>query len=309
MVSLRRTIPDLEFYDDSFEIKNIKPLEVDIDDFLNALKDINPSAIREIFVDIPKVTWAQVGGLSDVKEKLTDSVIMPLKHRDLFESANVKPPKGILLTGPPGTGKTLLAKALANQSNVNFISVKGAELISKFVGESEKSVREIFRKAKQVSPAIIFFDEIEALAPMRSDADSNRVSERVVSQLLAELDGIEELVDVFVLASTNRVDMVDPAILRSGRFDLIIEIPYPSHNEILEILKIHTKEKPLENDVVLKDIASKMRGITGADIELICNRASIISIRDHLKNKKRVLKISNKHFNQSLKEFSNRNRT
>lgn len=309
MVSLRRTIPDLEFYDDSFEFKNIKPLEVDIDDFLNALKDINPSAIREIFVDIPKVTWAQVGGLSDVKEKLIDSVIMPLEHRDLFESANVKPPKGILLTGPPGTGKTLLAKALANQSNVNFISVKGAELISKFVGESEKSVREIFRKAKQVSPAIIFFDEIEALAPMRSDADSNRVSERVVSQLLTELDGIEELVDVFVLASTNRVDMVDPAILRSGRFDLIIEIPYPSHNEVLEILKIHTKEKPLENDVVLKDIASKMRGITGADIELICNRASIISIRDHLKNKKRVLKISNKHFNQSLKEFSNRNRT
>ena len=178
MVSLRRTIPDLEFYDDSFEFKDLKPLLVDLDDFLNALKDINPSAIREIFVEIPKISWAEVGGLAEVKEKLTDSVIMPLKHRDLFESANVKPPKGIMLTGPPGTGKTLLAKALANQSNVNFISIKGAELLSKYVGESEKAIREVFQKAKQVSPAIIFFDEMDALAPKRSDADSNRVSER-----------------------------------------------------------------------------------------------------------------------------------
>jgi len=231
---------------------------------------------------------------------------MPLKHRDLFESANVKPPKGIMLTGPPGTGKTLLAKALANQSNVNFISVKGAELLSKYVGESEKAVREVFQKAKQVSPTIIFFDEMDALAPKRSDADSNRVSERVVSQLLSELDGIEELVDVFVLASTNRVDMVDPAILRPGRFDMIIEIPPPNESEILDILTIHTKQKPLEKDVNLEKLAAKMTGMTGADIELICNRASIISIRDHLKNKKRVLKISNSHFDQSVKEFKSR---
>jgi len=309
MVSLRRTIPDLEFYDDSFEFKNLKPLLVDIDDFLNALKDINPSAIREIFVEIPKISWDEVGGLTEVKEKLTDSVIMPLKHRDLFESANVKPPKGIMLTGPPGTGKTLLAKALANHSNVNFISIKGAELLSKYVGESEKAVREVFQKAKQVSPAIIFFDEMDALAPKRSDADSNRVSERVVSQLLTELDGIEELVDVFVLASTNRVDMVDPAILRSGRFDMIIEIPPPSESEILDILTIHTKQKPLEKDVNLKKLAAKMTGMTGADIELICNRASIISIREHLKNKKRVLKVSNIHFDQSVKEFKDRTKT
>ena len=309
MVSLRRTIPDLEFYDDSFEFKDLKPLRVGIDDFLNALKDINPSAIREIFVEIPKISWNEVGGLAEVKEKLTDSVIMPLKHRDLFESANVKPPKGIMLTGPPGTGKTLLAKALANQSNVNFISIKGAELLSKYVGESEKAVREVFQKAKQVSPAIIFFDEMDALAPKRSDADSNRVSERVVSQLLSELDGIEELVDVFVLASTNRVDMVDPAILRSGRFDMIIEIPPPNESEILDILTIHTKQKPLEKDVNLKKLAAKMTGMTGADIELICNRASIISIRDHLKNRKRVLKISNNHFDQSVKEFKSRAKT
>ncbi len=309
MVSLRRTIPDLEFYDDSFEFKDLKPLLVGIDDFLNALKDINPSAIREIFVEIPKISWDEVGGLADVKEKLTDSVIMPLKHRDLFESANVKPPKGIMLTGPPGTGKTLLAKALANQSNVNFISIKGAELLSKYVGESEKAVREVFQKAKQVSPAIIFFDEMDALAPKRSDTDSNRVSERVVSQLLTELDGIEELVDVFVLASTNRVDMVDPAILRSGRFDMIIEIPPPNESEILDILTIHTKQKPLEKDVSLEKLAAKMTGMTGADIELICNRASIISIRDHLKNRKRVLKVSNSHFDQSVKEFKDRTKT
>ena len=306
MVSLRRTIPDLEFYDDSFEFKELQPLLVSIDDFLNALKDINPSAIREIFVEIPKISWAEVGGLTDAKEKLTDSVILPLKHRDLFEAANVKPPKGLLLTGPPGTGKTLLAKALANQSNVNFISVKGAELLSKYVGESEKAVREVFQKAKQVSPAIIFFDEIDALAPKRSDSDSNRVSERVVSQMLTELDGIEELVDVFVLASTNRVDMVDPAILRSGRFDMIVEIPPPIGEEIIEILEIHTKEKPLDNDVSLKKLANKLKGMTGADIELIANRASIIAIRDHLENKKRVLKISNSHFDQSVKEFKSR---
>jgi len=309
MVSLRRTIPDLEFYDESFEFKNLEPLLVGIDDFLNALKDINPSAIREIFVEIPKISWNEVGGLAEVKEKLTDSVIMPLKHRDLFESANVKPPKGIMLTGPPGTGKTLLAKALANQSNVNFISIKGAELLSKYVGESEKAVREVFQKAKQVSPAIIFFDEMDALAPKRSNGDSNRVSERVVSQLLTELDGIEELVDVFVLASTNRVDMVDPAILRSGRFDMIIEIPPPNESEILDILTIHTKQKPLEKDVNLKKLAAKMTGMTGADIELICNRASIISIREHLKNKKRVLKVSNIHFDKSVKEFKDRTKT
>jgi len=309
MVSLRRTIPDLEFYDDSFDFKELKPLEVDIDDFLNALKDINPSAIREIFVEVPKTSWAEVGGLTEVKEKLTDSVIMPLKHRDLFESANVKPPKGIMLTGPPGTGKTLLAKALANQSNVNFISVKGAELLSKYVGESEKAVREVFQKAKQVSPAIIFFDEMDALAPKRSDSDSNRVSERVVSQMLTELDGIEELVDVFVLASTNRVDMVDPAILRSGRFDMIIEIPPPNESEIQEILKIHTKQKPLDKEISMKKLASKMKGMTGADIELICNRASIISIRDHLKNRKKVLKVSDSHFDQSVKEFKSRAKT
>ncbi|MGI9533714.1 MAG: CDC48 family AAA ATPase [Thermodesulfobacteriota bacterium] len=308
MIALRRTLPDLEYYDESFEFEDIKPLMVNMNDFLEALKEINPSAIREIFVEIPKVTWDDVGGLSDIKDKLTESVILPLKHKDLFKSANVKPPKGILFSGPPGTGKTLLAKALANQSNINFISVKGAELLSKYVGESEKSIREVFRKAKQVSPSIIFFDEIDAVAPLRQDIDSNRVSERVVSQLLTEMDGVEELVDVFVLASTNRIDMVDPAILRSGRFDLILNMPYPDVNEINEILKIHTRDKPLNKDIKLENIASKLKGLCGADIELICNRSAILAIRDHLINTKRVFTISVKHFNKSIREFKNRNK-
>lgn len=304
--SLRRTVPDLEFYDDSFDQKNIKPLQVKMNDFLDALKEIEPSAIREIFVEIPKVSWNDVGGLEQIKEKLAEAVILPLKHKDLFEEAHIKPPKGVLLSGPPGTGKTLLAKALSNQSNVNFISVKGAELLSKYVGESERSVREVFIKAKQVSPSIIFFDEIDAIAPSRSDSDTNKVSERVVSQLLAEMDGVEELVDVYVLAATNRIDMVDPALLRSGRFDLIVEMPAPTKNEILEILKIHTKNKPIDSDVKLTDLTSKMAGFTGADIELVCNRASILAIKNHLNSKKRVFKISKKHFISSIKEIKKR---
>ena len=308
MIALRRTMPNLELYDESFEFEDAKPFKVKMNDFLEALKEVNPSAIREIFVEIPKVTWDDVGGLGEIKEKLTESVVLPLKHKDLFKSANVKPLKGILFSGPPGTGKTLLAKALANQSNVNFISVKGAELLSKYVGESEKAVREVFQKAKQVSPSIIFFDEIDAIVPHRKDMDSNKVSERVVSQFLIEMDGIEELVDVFVLASTNRIDMVDPAILRSGRFDLILEMPYPDVNEICDILKIHTKDKPLSKDVNLENIASKLKGLSGADIELICKRSAILAIRDHLMNNKRVFTISNKHFNKSIREFKNRSK-
>ncbi len=302
MITIRRVLPDLEFYDELFEFKDLKSFTVTMDDFLEALKKVSPSALREILIDIPKITWDDVGGLEGIKEKLTESVILPLKHKELFKSAKVKPVKGILFSGPPGTGKTLLAKALANQSNVNFISVKGAELLSKYVGESEKAVIEVFRKARQVSPSIIFFDEIDAIAPHRS-INSNRVSERVVSQFLTEIDGIEELVDVFVLASTNRIDMVDPAILRAGRFDLILEVPYPGADEICEILKIHTSDKPLNKDVDLKKIASKLSRLSGADIELICKRSAILAIKDHLAGRKGVLTIANKHFNKSIREF------
>ncbi len=302
MITIRRVLPDLEFYDELFEFKDLESFTVTMDDFLEALKKVSPSALREILIDIPKITWDDVGGLEGIKEKLTESVILPLKHKELFKSAKVKPIKGILFSGPPGTGKTLLAKALANQSNVNFISVKGAELLSKYVGESEKAVIEVFRKARQVSPSIIFFDEIDAIAPHRS-INSNRVSERVVSQFLTEIDGIEELVDVFVLASTNRIDMVDPAILRAGRFDLILEVPYPGADEIYEILKIHTSDKPLNKDVDLKKIASKLSRLSGADIELICKRSAILAIKDHLAGRKGVLTIANKHFNKSIREF------
>lgn len=302
MIALRRTLPDLEFYDESFEFENTNSFRVNMDDFLEALKGVNPSAIREVLIEIPKVTWNEVGGLEEIKEKLIESVALPLKHKELFKSAKVNTIKGILLSGPPGTGKTLLAKALANQSNVNFISIKGAELLSKYVGESEKAVREIFRKARQVSPSIIFFDEVDAITPHRN-IDSNRVSERVVSQFLTEIDGVEELIDVFVLASTNRIDMVDPAMLRSGRFDLILEVPYPDVREIYEILKIHTNHKPLNKDVNLQDIASKLKGLNGADVEFICKRSAILAIKDHITSKKRVFTICNKHFNKSIKEL------
>ncbi len=280
------------------------PLKVGMDDFLEALRDIEPSAIREILVEIPKVTWENVGGLEDIKDNLIESVIWPMKHKNFFEAMNVRSPKGILLHGPPGTGKTLLAKALANKCGINFISIKGGELLSKYVGESELAVREIFKKAKQVSPCIIFFDEIDALAPIRSDSNTTKVSERVVSQLLTEIDGVEELPDVQILAATNRVDMVDPALLRSGRIDLILEIPTPESKEIEQILKIHTKDKPLGSDIKLKGIVKSLTGKTGADIELICNRASLFAIKEHINGNKKNIKVYKRHFTQSIDEFN-----
>ncbi|MGH7892849.1 MAG: AAA family ATPase, partial [Thermodesulfobacteriota bacterium] len=245
MKSLRKTLPDYDDGEEEFMFKNgnITPIRVGMGDFMEALKEVEPSAIREIFVEISEVTWDDIGGLREIKDKLVEAVIWPIIHKDLFEITDTKAPKGILLCGPPGTGKTLLAKALANQSGANFISVKGAELLSKYVGESEQAVREVFKKAKQVAPCIVFFDEIDALAPPRRGSDGTRVSERVVSQLLTEMDGVEDLREVLILAATNRIDIVDPALLRSGRFDLIFNIPYPDDDELYEILKIHTRGK------------------------------------------------------------------
>jgi len=304
MKSLRKTLPD---YDSEEELHlgngNLTPIKVGMSDFMDALKEVEPSAIREIFVEISEVTWDDIGGLKDIKEKLVEAVIWPLQHKDLFEITDTKAPKGILLCGPPGTGKTLLAKALANQSGANFISVKGAELLSKYVGESEQAVREVFKKAKQVAPCIVFFDEIDALAPPRRESDGTRVSERVVSQLLTEMDGVEDLREVLVLAATNRIDIVDPALLRAGRFDLIFNIPYPDEDELLEILKIHTRGKPIARDAKLTDIARKSRGLSGADIELLCQRASIIAIREHLRNRKKAIKITEGHFDEALEEI------
>jgi len=305
MKALRRSLPDFDEEEDKVETenRNIRPITVEMSDFMDALKEVEPSAIREIFVEISKVTWEDIGGLNDIKEKLVEAVIWPFTHKDLFEIAEAKAPKGILLCGPPGTGKTLVAKALAKQSGANFISIKGAELLSKYVGESEHAVRDVFKKAKQVAPCIIFFDEIDALAPCRRQSDGTRVSERVVSQLLTEMDGIEDLREVLILAATNRVDIVDPALLRAGRFDIILNFPYPEEKELYEILKIHTRRKPIAKDAKLKEIAAQALGFSGADIELLCQRASMIAIREHIKNRKKSLKITGAHFAEALKEI------
>ena len=305
MKSLRKTLPDYDDGEEEFMFKNgnITPIRVGMGDFMEALKEVEPSAIREIFVEISEVTWDDIGGLREIKDKLVEAVIWPIIHKDLFEITGTKAPKGILLCGPPGTGKTLLAKALANQSGANFISVKGAELLSKYVGESEQAVREVFKKAKQVAPCIVFFDEIDALAPPRRESDGTRVSERVVSQLLTEMDGVEDLREVLILAATNRIDIVDPALLRSGRFDLIFNIPYPDEDELYEILKIHTRGKPIAKDAKLKEIARKTSGLSGADIELVCQRASIIAIREHLRNRKKAIRITEGHFDEALSEL------
>ncbi len=305
MKALRKSLPDFDEDENNVESKdqNIRPILVVMSDFMDALKEIEPSAIREIFVEISKVTWEEIGGLKDIKQKLVEAVIWPLTHKNLFELTEAKAPKGILLCGPPGTGKTLVAKALANQSGANFISIKGAELLSKYVGESEHAVRDVFKKAKQVAPCIIFFDEIDALAPCRRESDGTRVSERVVSQLLTEMDGIEDLREVLILAATNRADIVDPALLRAGRFDIILNFPYPEEKELYEILKIHTRGKPISKDVKLKEIAALAKGFSGADIELLCQRSSMIAIREHIKNRKKSLKITPAHFTEALQEI------
>jgi transitional endoplasmic reticulum ATPase len=308
MKSLRKTLPDYDDGEEELLLKNgnLTPIKVGMGDFMEALKEVEPSAIREIFVEISEVTWDDIGGLKDIKDKLIEAVIWPIIHKDLFEITDTKAPKGILLCGPPGTGKTLLAKALANQSGANFISVKGAELLSKYVGESEQAVRDVFKKAKQVAPCIVFFDEIDALAPPRRESDGTRVSERVVSQLLTEMDGVEDLREVLILAATNRIDIVDPALLRSGRFDLIFNIPYPDEDELHEILKIHTRGKPIAKEAMLREIAGKTAGLSGADIELLCQRASIIAIREHLRNRKKAIKITEGHFNEALSELKSK---
>lgn len=306
MKALRDIMPEIDLDRGAFPFDDLSTLRVNLNHFLAALRDIEPSAVREIFVEIPKVTWEDVGGHDEIKEVLTESVVWPLMYKDLFQATRTKPPKGILLYGLPGTGKTLIAKALANESGVNFISVKGAELLSKYVGESEQRIKEIFRKARQVAPCILFFDEIDALAPSRRNAEGERVSERVVSQILTEMDGVEELNGVLILAATNRIDMVDPALLRAGRFDMFLEVKYPDEKSTLEILKIHTRGKPLAKDVKLEEIARNIHGFSGADIELLCHRASVIAIRRHLEKRKGILKITQSHFHEALKEASSK---
>jgi transitional endoplasmic reticulum ATPase len=257
----------------------LKELKVTMRDFLDAMKTIQPTLLREVYVEVPKVRWSDIGGLDNVKQQLREAAEWPLRFPELFERSGITPPKGILLFGPPGTGKTMLAKAVATESGANFIAVRGPEILSKWVGESEKAIREIFRKARQAAPTVIFFDEIDAIAPMRGYAHDSGVTERIVNQLLAEMDGIVPLNKVVVIAATNRPDILDPALLRPGRFDRLIYVPPPDKGARVEILKVHTRSVPLAEDVSLEEIAEKTEGYTGADLEALVREATINAMR------------------------------
>jgi len=286
MSALRKILPKIDFELADIPYETLMALEVTMDNFAEARKEVEPSAIREVFVEIPNVKWEDVGGLQEIKEDLKEAIEWPLKYSALFETAGTKPPKGILLYGLPGTGKTLLAKAAANESGVNFISVKGPQLISRYVGESERGVREIFKKAKQAAPTILFLDEIDSLVPRRGSSSTDaHVTERVISQFLTEMDGIEELKGVVVLAATNRLDLIDPALLRSGRFDLLLEMPVPDEKTRVEIFKIHTKNMPLAKDIDLEKFAHQTDNKVGSDIEFICHKAAMLAIREFVDKK------------------------
>jgi transitional endoplasmic reticulum ATPase len=280
MICLRRIMPDIDFGLTSIPYEQIAKLEVTRDDFQAALRDVEPSAIREVFVEIPDVRWQDVGGLEAVRQRLQEAIEWPLKYPQFFEQAGIRAPKGILLSGPPGVGKTLLAKAFANESGVNFMSVKGPALMSKYVGESERGVREVFHKARQAAPCIVFFDEIDALLPTRSAGNTDsHVSERVLSQFLADFDGIEELNGVLVLGATNRLDILDPAVLRPGRFDEIVELPLPDEAERRQIFQVHLRGKPLTPGIDPVELAARTEGLSGAEIWAICHRAALKALR------------------------------
>lgn len=278
MLALRQALPQLESKAEMTPLALISDLQVKQDHFLQALTEIEPTAIREVFVEVPHVSWEEVGGLDEVKQELREAVEWPLYYPELLQRADATPPKGILLVGPPGTGKTLLARAVASASNANFISIKGPELFSKWVGESEKAVRQVFHKARQAAPCVIFFDEIDALVSHR-DSQSDSATEKVLGQLLTEMDGIEGLRGIVVLAATNRPERLDPALLRPGRFDLVLTLPYPDSRARAEILRIHTSKKPLAPDVDLAMLAEETEGFTGADLEYVCRQASWNALR------------------------------
>jgi transitional endoplasmic reticulum ATPase len=274
-------------------------LEVRMHDFMEALREVDASAIREVFVEVPEVHWNDIGGLDEVKQELKEAVEWPLKTPEIFTRLGIKPPKGILVYGPPGCGKTLLARAVATESEANFITIKGPEVFSKWVGESEKAIREVFRKARMAAPAVVFFDEIDSLAPRRGAGFSDSgVSERVISQLLTEMDGLVTLEDIVVVAATNRPDMVDPAVLRPGRFDRLIYTPEPDEASRLQIFTIYTKDIPLAKDVSLAKLATLTKSYTGADIEALCREAAMHSLRKDLNAKE----VTMKDFDEAIKK-------
>jgi transitional endoplasmic reticulum ATPase len=291
MSTLRRILPDIKLEEKVIPSEVLEKLQVTKEDFDNALKMVEPSAMREVLVEVPNVRWSDIGGLEEVKQELQEAVEWPIKQPELFKRMGIEPPRGILLYGPPGTGKTLLARAVATESEANFIAVKGPEMLSKWVGESERAVRETFRKARMVAPAIIFFDEIDAVVPMRgSGIGDSHVTERVISQLLTELDGLEKLENVVVIAATNRPDLIDSALLRPGRFDRLVLVPAPDKKARLEIFKIHTKGMPLAKDVDLEALAAETEGYAGSDITGLCREAAMLVLRKDKKSKEVQMK-------------------
>jgi len=311
MLAIREILPKINL-DKPIPTEILGDLQITMKNFETALTSIEPSALREVLISQPTETWDDIGGLEEAKQQLREIIEWPLKFPQLYNHLKSRPPNGILLFGPPGTGKTLLAKALAHESEVNFISVKGPEFLSKWVGESEKAVRETFRKARSAAPCIIFFDEIDAIAGMRGRFASSQVTEQVVSQLLTEMDGLEGLKDVILLAATNRSDMLDPALLRSGRFGRHIEIPMPDKDARKEIFKIHLKNKPLAKDVDINQMAQDLEGYTGADIQAICEEATLLTIRKAVNDTKintqdadsvKVVKISKAEFDESIEKI------
>ena len=286
MRSLRRILPEIDLDEEKISSEILQKIQITSDDFREALKEVKPSALREVQVQIPDVSWNDVGGLDELKEELKEAVEWPIKYKDAYDYVDVESPKGILLHGPPGTGKTLIAKALAKMTESNFISIKGPELLSKWVGESEKGVREIFRKARMAAPCIIFLDEVDALVPKRGSGGSNsHVTENVVSQILTEIDGLEELNNVLIIGATNRLDIVDEALLRPGRFDRIIKVPNPDAKGRKHIFEIHTKNKPLGNDVKISEIVRLTDDFSGAEIAAVANRAAITSLKRYVGGK------------------------
>ena len=313
MNALRRIRPELDLEEDEIDAETLEKLQVTEEDFKQAMKGIEPSALREVFVEVPDITWEDVGGLEETKERLREAIQWPLEYPEVFEQMDMQAAKGVLMYGPPGTGKTLLAKAIANESQSNFISIKGPELLNKYVGESEKGVREVFEKARSNAPTVVFFDEIDSIAGKRGqNSGDSGVGERVVSQLLTELDGLEELEDVVVIATTNRPDLIDPALVRPGRLDRHIHVPVPDEGGRRKILEVHTRNKPLADDVDLDKLARKTEGYVGADLEALTREATMAATRefigsvdpDDVDDSVGNVRITSEHFEHALEEVA-----
>jgi transitional endoplasmic reticulum ATPase len=313
MAALRRILPDVNLEAEEIPSETLNKIEVKWDDFVEALREMQPSTMREVLIEKPNVKWDDIGALEDAKQELKEAVEWPLKYSKVFSHMNAKPPRGILMYGPPGTGKTMLAKAVATESEANFISVKGPEFLSKWVGESEKAVRETFRKARQAAPCVIFMDEVDSITSERGTGSDSNVTERVISQLLTEMDGLSALHDVVVIAATNRPDIIDPALLRPGRFDKSIYIGTPDRDSRRKIFEIHTKSKPLAEDVDLEELAKETEDYTGADISAVCNEAVMIAVRKLVESGKMpsdeeiaACKVQMEHFRTAIEKIGPR---